>query len=116
MHAVDVAPTFVAHASTAEHDEPLGIVYALASATALPFPDERFDFATAFMVFMDLPDHRAAFGDAYRVLRPGGFLQLSILHPCFVPPLRTVLRDAQGRPYAVEVGRYFDAAEGELLR
>src|SRR5439155_21719261 len=29
-------------------------------------------------------------------LRPGGFLQFSILHPCFVPPHRRVLREPDG--------------------
>jgi ubiquinone/menaquinone biosynthesis C-methylase UbiE len=59
----------------------------------LPFKSDSFEFATAFMSLMDMPDQVAALQEARRVLRPGGFLQFSILHPCFVPPHRKVLRD-----------------------
>jgi ubiquinone/menaquinone biosynthesis C-methylase UbiE len=114
MHAIDVAPTFVAYARESEQREPLGITYALGDAQALPFPDGRFDFATAFMSLMDVPDTRAALREAYRVLRDGGFLQFSILHPCFAPPHRRVIRDAGGTAQAVEVARYFEHADGEV--
>ncbi len=114
MHAIDVAPTFVAHARASEELEPLGITYAIADAQALPFPDGRFDFATAFMSLMDVPDTRAALTEAYRVLRGGGFLQFSIMHPCFAPPYRRVVRDAGGTARAIEVGRYYEHADGEV--
>jgi len=79
MRAVDIAPTFIRHAQEAEQVEPLGIVYDLADATSLPFENETFDFATAFMSLMDMPDQGAALREAQRVLRPGAFLQFSIL-------------------------------------
>jgi SAM-dependent methyltransferase len=66
------------------------------------------------MSLMDMPDQVAALQEARRVLRPGGFLQFSILHPCFVPPHRKVLRDEEGRPRAVEVAGYFDRIDGRL--
>jgi ubiquinone/menaquinone biosynthesis C-methylase UbiE len=114
MHAIDVAPTFIAHARESEQNEPLGITYTVADAQALPFPNNRFDFATAFMSLMDVPDTCAALAEAYRILRDGGFLQFSILHPCFSPPHRRVVRDAAGMAQAVEVARYFDRADGEV--
>jgi SAM-dependent methyltransferase len=116
MHAIDVAPTFVKHAADAERAEPLGITYHVAGATALPFAGERFAFATAFMVLMDVLDYRAALAEAQRVLRPGGFLQFSILHPCFMPPERRVLRDAAGTARSIQIGRYFDNVDGEVER
>jgi SAM-dependent methyltransferase len=116
MQAIDAAPTFVKHAAAAEHGEPLGITYSVGDAQALPFPDDRFDFATAFMVLMDVPDYRAALAEAYRVLKPGGFMQFSILHPCFVPPHRRVVRDAAGVPHTIEIARYFDNVDGEVDR
>ncbi len=112
MSAIDIAPTFIAYALEAERDDPLGIDYRAADGTALPFDDASFDFATAFMSFMDIPDQAQVFRETYRVLRQEGFLQFSILHPCFVPPTRKNLRDANGNPYAVEVADYFLETNG----
>jgi SAM-dependent methyltransferase len=114
MQALDIAPTFIRHAQEAEHAEPLGIEYSVADATNLPFASSSFDFATAFMSMMDMADHGAALRETARVLRPGGFLQFSILHPCFVPPHRKVLREPNGATRAIEIGGYFDATEGRI--
>ena len=114
MTAVDIAPTFVRHARETERENPLGIDYQLGDAMALPFADRTFDFATAFMSLMDVPDIPAALREAFRVLKPGGFLQFSILHPCFVPPHRRTLRNQDGDAYAVELAGYFDSIDGRV--
>jgi SAM-dependent methyltransferase len=114
MCAIDVAPTFIRHAQANEISEPLGIQYQVADAQILSFADNSFDFVTAFMSLMDMPCPDRALREAARVLRPAGFLQFSILHPCFSPPHRRVLRDANGDVRAIEVGRYFDAIDGEV--
>jgi SAM-dependent methyltransferase len=116
MAAIDVAPTFVRYACEADRERPAGILYAAASAQRLPFRDAAFDFATAFMSLMDLPEPQAALREACRVLRPGGFLQFSITHPCFDPPYRKLLRDDRGDAYAVEVGGYFEDIDGRIDR
>jgi SAM-dependent methyltransferase len=113
MHAIDIAPTFIRHARETEAAEALGIDFQVGDGMALDFPDQSFDFATAFMSLMDMPDQVQALREACRVLRPGGFLQFSILHPCFVPPYRKVLRE-DGRVRAVEVGGYFDLVDGDV--
>jgi len=112
--AIDIADTFVRHAVEAELQEPLGISYHVASAVDLPFPDAHFDFATAFMSLMDIPETGRAIAEAYRVLKPGGFFQFSITHPCFDTPHRRNLRDERGITYAIEVGDYFRNLEGEV--
>src|SRR6266478_234147 len=112
--AVDIAETFIAHAKQAESNEPLGIDYRVASAVELPFAAETFDFGTAFMSLMDVPETDAALAEAYRVLKPGGFLQFSITHPCFDTPHRRNLRDARGHTYAIEVGGYFLGHQGKI--
>ena len=66
------------------------------------------------MSLMDMPDQGLALKEAARVLRPGGFFQFSIIHPCFAPPHRKVLRDADGNVQAIEVARYFDRIDGEV--
>jgi SAM-dependent methyltransferase len=111
LHAIDIASTFIRHARATEEAEPLGIVYNVADAVFLPFADRTFDFATAFMSMMDVPDQAAALREVSRVLRPGGFLQFSISHPCFDPPHRRVLREADGATRAIEVAGYFDTSE-----
>ena len=107
MTAVDIAPKFVRHAADMEAEEPLGIGYAAASGGALPFPDECFDFAVAFMSLMDMACHEEAVREAYRVLRPGGFLQFSIIHPCFWTPRWQWIRNEAGERVAVACGDYF---------
>jgi SAM-dependent methyltransferase len=114
IHAIDVAPTFIRYAHDAERTDPLGIAYLVADATDLPFASDSFDFATAFMSMMDMANHGAALCEAARILRPRGFLQFSILHPCFVPPHRRVLRAADGATRAIEIGSYFDATDGRV--
>ncbi len=115
MVAVDIAEEFVKHARRIEEKEPLGIDYRVASAVDLPFPDAAFDFATAFMSFMDIAETDEVIREAHRVLKPGGFLQFSITHPCFDTPHRRKVRDERGETHAVEVGDYFRNLDGVVL-
>jgi ubiquinone/menaquinone biosynthesis C-methylase UbiE len=57
--------------------------YHVASAVDLPFADATFDFARAFMSFMDITETDRVLAEVRRVLKPCGFLQFSISHPCF---------------------------------
>jgi ubiquinone/menaquinone biosynthesis C-methylase UbiE len=52
--------------------------------------------------------------EVFRVLRPGGFLQFSITHPCFDTPHRKGLRNEDRLTYAIEVGNYFRRLDGEM--
>jgi SAM-dependent methyltransferase len=114
MTAIDISDVFIAHAKQSEQQEPLGVDYRVASAVELPFADAAFDFAAAFMSLMDIPETDRALAEAYRVLKPGGFLQFSITHPCFDTPHRRNLRDRNGLTYAIEVGDYFRNLDGEI--
>jgi len=114
MCGIDVAPTFIHYARESETADPLGIRYEVADGQSLPFPDAAFDFATAFMSLMDMPEPALALREAARVLRPGGFLQFSILHPCFAPPYRRVLREPDGTVRAIEVAGYLDRVDGKI--
>jgi SAM-dependent methyltransferase len=113
MSAIDISPAFVQSAAEVARSQ---VKYAVGSAQALPFRSESFDFCTAFMSLMDVPDQLKALGEAHRALRSGGFLQFSILHPCFNTPHRRLLRNERGEAYAVELGRYFDRTEGDIER
>lgn len=115
MIGIDISGNFVRLATEAELEQPLGIRYEIASAVDLPFEEASFDFAAAFMSLMDMQELERVLAEVFRVIRPGGFLQFSILHPCFgnVPHFRR-LRDQAGRVYAFEVGDYFRRIEGEV--
>lgn len=112
--ALDLVAGFVCAAR--DHEDGSGISYLIASAVALPFPDASFDFITGFMSFMDAGPPEDFLPEVVRVLKPGGFLQFSILHPCFSPMHRRVVRDEAGVPVAIEVARYFDRVNGEVER
>lgn len=112
--AIDIAGTFLRHAVTEERREPRGIAYLRVSAVELPFADAAFDFAVGFMSLMDMPGIERVLAEVHRVLRPGGFLQFSIEHPCFATPHRRNLRTTDGRTYAFEVGDYFTRLQGDI--
>jgi ubiquinone/menaquinone biosynthesis C-methylase UbiE len=114
MAAVDISDVFIRYATKLEEDEPQGISYQVASAVELPFADNTFEFATGFMSFMDIPEIEQVFADTRRVLKPGGFMQFSITHPCYDTPYRRNLRNEQGQTYAYEVGDYFRTLDGEI--
>lgn len=113
--ALDISQVFVHHAREREAQQPLGIDYLVASAVELPFAEATFDFATGFMCFMDIPETGAVLAEAFRVVKPGGFLQFSITHPCYDTPHRRNLRDEQGVTYAIEVGDYYRNLHGDIV-
>lgn len=55
--------------------------YAVADAASLPFGDGSFDLVVAYNVLMDVADVSAAVREIRRVLRPGGGVVLSVVHP-----------------------------------
>ncbi len=116
MAAIDISDIFVRNARAMEVQQPLGIQYLCASAVEMPFAASTFDFATGFMSFMDIPETDRLLAEAFRVLKPGGFLQFSISHPCFDTPHRKNLRDEKGITYAIEVGDYYHTLNGEVLQ
>ncbi len=114
MAAIDISDVFISHASEISSGGHY-IHYVVASAVNLPFANSTFDFATGFMSFMDIPEIEGVFDEIFRVLKPGGFVQFSISHPCFETPHRKNLRDSDGITYAYEVGDYFRNLHGEMM-
>lgn len=108
--AMDVSRSFIRHAVGAGTSN---IAYSIADAATLPFADGIFDFVCGFMSFMNVPEPECVLSEAYRVLKPGGFLQFSISHPCFDTPHRRNLHNDAGLTYAIEVGDYFRNLRGE---
>ena len=114
LTALDIADRFVRYAQEQEAREPLGITYLRASAVEMPFADVGFDFVMATMSMMDVADQQRAIGEVARVLKPGGFFQFSILHPCFMTPRFKWVLDEEGRRVALECGDYYKSEQGTV--
>ena len=76
LTGIDLSPAMLAIAR--DRAEALGLEADLreASAEALPFPDASFDTVVCTVSLCNIPDDRAAIGEMFRVLRPGGRLVL----------------------------------------
>jgi SAM-dependent methyltransferase len=98
MTGIDLSPRQIEAARAAEIDDPLGIEYHVCSFTNLKqFRTERFDAAVSTMALMDGLGFPAAAREIYRVLRPGGALYFSVIHPCFCPRGARWVTDSNGR-------------------
>jgi SAM-dependent methyltransferase len=102
---VDLSAKMIAE----EIREPLGICYQRASFTDLAnFSADSFDAVISTMALMDGPDFPAAMRELARVLRPGGALAFSILHPCYATRGFGWIRDDSGRAIKFTVADYFN--------
>ncbi|MHA1519569.1 MAG: class I SAM-dependent methyltransferase [Promethearchaeota archaeon] len=107
LHSTDFSSRMIEEARRIESESPLGIQYSVENAEKLSFSDNSFDFAIAFMILMDLHYPAKAFSEAFRILKPGGYFQISMIHPCFgTPGHRKHLLDSNGKKIGVEVWRY----------
>lgn len=81
---VDLSADMLAHAQRTEDETPLGITYVCGDASATDWWDGRaFDGVLSNMALMDIDDLDGALSVAAAVLRPGGWLSLSVFHPCY---------------------------------
>jgi SAM-dependent methyltransferase len=102
--ALDVAEAFIAAAAGADRT---GIRYVLGDGALLPFGGPAFDAVTAFMSLMDVADPERVLREVARVLRPGGFVQFSVLHPVMSAPIGRWVADESGVREARAIGDYF---------
>lgn len=107
---VDLSAKMIEFARAEEIREPLGIRYQRASYTNLAeFRADSFDAVISTMALMDGPDFPRAMGEVTRVLRPGGTLAFSILHPCFATKGMGWIKDDSGRAVKFTVADYFNS-------
>ena len=69
---LDVSHTFVEIAAKNAHAEGVKVDFRQGSASAMPFPDEVFDFVYCAAAFKNFSEPVKALDEMHRVLRPGG--------------------------------------------
>lgn len=65
--------------------------------TPLPWPNQHFDYTLANLVLMDLENISPILKEVQRTIKPEGKIFISILHPCFTPPVGKFRRGLKGR-------------------
>lgn len=95
---IDLSARLLEIARRYEDAEPLGVRYRQGDAQSLAtVADASFDGVACNLALMDIPDPAAVFRATHRVVRPGGWLIFSIVHPCFFPPDSLWITDDDGR-------------------
>lgn len=109
MTGIDLSERLIGHARADEGKDLLGIAYHVCSySERTPIPDGSFDLAISTLALMDGADLPGALREAYRLLRPGGSLVFSILHPCHITPGLRWEYDRDGGTTGLVVDRYHD--------
>jgi SAM-dependent methyltransferase len=84
---VDLSLNLIEHARHQSTSAPVTFVHDDAQ-TLNRLDDDAFDAAVCNLALMDIPDFRAVFRSAWRILRPDARFVFSLLHPCFETPFR----------------------------
>lgn len=88
---VDISERLLTYARQFEQARPRGIRYMQGDAQNLEnIADDSFTGAICHMALMDIPTVTPTIDSFGRVLQTGGFLVLSIVHPCFAPHVTAV--------------------------
>lgn len=81
--------------------------YRLSGAERLDLPDASFDLVVSCLTMIDIPDFRAAIGEAARVLMPGGTFIVANLTPVMSSSMgRGWHYDTGGRPESFAIDNY----------
>ena len=113
--AVDCSEAAVAYVRERAQREGLDIACHVRNANDLfGLEDASFDVALSSMMLMDVEDLAGTLAEAVRVLKPGGRMFVSMLHPCFDGEHeRGIGRQGQGETREVVVKNYFEPREWE---
>lgn len=113
--SVDCSEAAIAYAVKQAEAERLPIAHHLRNSNDLfDIPDASFDIVLCSMMLMDCEDLDGTLREAVRVLKSGGRLFASMLHPCFDGNHdRGIGRQGSGLTREVVVKNYFEPREWE---
>jgi SAM-dependent methyltransferase len=103
---VGIDPTEALLAQARKRD-PFGD-YQLASAEALPFPNESFDLVVSYLTLIDIADFRAGLREMVRVLKRNGTLLIANLNSFITSSPKGWVRDFDGHYLHYPVDRYLE--------
>lgn len=111
--AVDCSDHAIEYAKAKAAEEKLSITHFVRNSNDLyGISDNTFDIVLCAMMLMDVEDLNGTLQEIYRVLKPQGKVFISILHPCFKPPIEHKwFQESDG--IQVRVKNYFSPSEWE---
>ena len=113
--SIDCSKKAIEYATKLAGDENLQIQHFVRNSNDLfDIADEQFDIVLCSMMLMDCEDLEGTIWEVVRVLKPGGRLFASVLHPCFDGNHDTGIgRQGLGIDREVVVKNYFEPREWE---
>ena len=106
---LDLSEDLIKHARQTEKKDPMGVTYKIVSYTSdTGLPASSFDAVLSTMALMDGSNLQGAMDEAYRLLRPGGFIAFNVLHPCFMTPGWQWVKNENDHTTGICVANYFN--------